>query len=257
MCCRCSAVTSACSGVISPPGSPRGSRPAGPGRVAGSCRRLPDPHRWITAARAVAGTAATGSQATPCNTPPRDPPDLGPGPPSPSTARNSPAANPRSHRKIRDSPAPTILLNPGTNHPDGASNSQVPLRALLLIMFTRSHRGCQSASPRFSPRSGTAGPASVQDLGFAVTPARAAAGTSPAGSPGAAAAELPQRGVPAAAAGTRLPVRSARTGPARWPWPHYPALARQLGLAADGSGVQARADRVGQPSRPGEDTIAW
>ena len=86
--------------VISPLGSPRGSRPAGPARAAGrcrrsgGCRRLPDPQRWITAARAAAGTTPTGSQASPCNTPPRDPPGLGPGPPSPSTAGNSPVANP-------------------------------------------------------------------------------------------------------------------------------------------------------------------
>ena len=73
--------------AISPLGSPRGSRPAGPAgaagrcRRSGGCRRLPDPHRWITAARAATGTTPTGSQAPPCSTPPRDPPGLGPGPP--------------------------------------------------------------------------------------------------------------------------------------------------------------------------------
>ena len=40
-----------------------------------------------------------------------------------STARTSPVANLRSRHKIRNGPAPTILPNPGTNHPDGASNS--------------------------------------------------------------------------------------------------------------------------------------
>jgi hypothetical protein len=42
---------------------------------------------------------------------------------------------------------------------------------------------------------------------------------------------LPQQGVPAAAA-PGLPVRSACSGSARWPWPHYPATARQLAFGS-------------------------